>query len=69
MVSKDAALSVIGLMIVMLLFSGRSLVQAANRQQAGSVKQTAQRVMAFCPGRKVVWNALLVSHGEHCARP
>jgi outer membrane protein len=47
MVGKDASLSVIGLMIVMLLFSGRSLVQAANRQQVGSAKQTAQRVMAF----------------------
>jgi hypothetical protein len=47
MVRKDASLSVIRLMIVTLLVGGRALVQAANRQQAGSAKQTAQRVMAL----------------------
>jgi hypothetical protein len=46
-VSKDVSVSVIGLIIMMLLFSGRLLVQAANRQQAGSAKQMAQRVMTL----------------------
>jgi hypothetical protein len=54
MVSKDASLSVTGLMIVMLLFSGRSLVQAANRQLAGFAKQTAQRVMAMALSAQTV---------------
>ena len=47
MVRKDASLPVIGLMIVLIVFSGRSLVQAANRQQAGAAKQTAQRVLSL----------------------
>ena len=47
MVSKDASLPVIGLMIVMIVFSGRSLAQAANRQQEGSAKQTVQRVLSI----------------------
>ena len=47
MVRKDASLPVIGLMIVLIVFSGRSLVQAANRQPAGSAKQTAQRVLSL----------------------
>jgi outer membrane protein TolC len=47
MVGRDAPLPAIGLMIVLMVFSGRSLVQAASRQQAGSAKQTAQRVMSL----------------------
>lgn len=47
MVRKDASLPVIGLMIVLIVFSGRWLVQAANRQPAGSAKQTAQRVLSL----------------------
>jgi outer membrane protein TolC len=47
MVSKEASLPAIGVMIVLMIFSGRSLVQAANRQQPGSAKQTAQRVMSL----------------------
>jgi outer membrane protein TolC len=38
---------VIGLLIVLIMFSGRAPVQAANRQQAGSAKQTAQRVLSI----------------------
>jgi outer membrane protein TolC len=47
MVRKDASLPVIGLMIVLIVYSGRWLVQAANRQPAGSAKQTAQRVLSL----------------------
>jgi outer membrane protein TolC len=47
MVSKEASLSAIGLVIMLMLFSGRALVQAANRQQASSAKQTAQRVLSL----------------------
>ena len=47
MVSKDASLPAIALMVVLLVFGGRSLVQPASRQQAGSAKQTAQRVMSL----------------------
>jgi outer membrane protein TolC len=47
MVRRDASLPAIGLMIVLLVLSGRSLVQAANRQGAGSAKQTAQRLMSL----------------------
>jgi outer membrane protein TolC len=47
MVRKDGSLPVIGLMIAMIVFGGRSPVQAANRQQVGSAKQTAQRVLSL----------------------
>src|SRR5262245_878771 len=46
-VRRDTSLPAIGLMVVLMVFSGRSLVQAASRQQAGSAKQTAQRVMSL----------------------
>jgi hypothetical protein len=45
MVRRGRSLPVIGLMIAMIVFGGRPPVQAANRQQAGPAKQTAQR----CP--------------------
>jgi outer membrane protein TolC len=47
MVSRDASLPAIGLVIMVIVFNGRSLVQAANRQQASSAKQTVQRVMSL----------------------
>ncbi|MDQ3831851.1 MAG: TolC family protein, partial [Candidatus Tectomicrobia bacterium] len=47
MVSKDASLPAIGLMVVLIVFSGRALVQPASRQQAGSAKPTGQRVMSL----------------------
>ena len=47
MVSRDASLPAIGLLVVLLIINGRSPVQAANRQQGGSAKQTAQRVMSL----------------------
>jgi outer membrane protein len=46
-VRKDASLPVIGFMIVMSLLHVHSLGQAANRQQASSAKQTAQRMMSL----------------------
>ena len=70
MVRKEASLPVIGLMIVMIVFSSRTLVPAANRQQAGSAKQTAQRVMSLsAQAVQTFRNAPLVPHGEHCACP
>ncbi len=47
MVRKDASLPVIGLLIVLIVFNGRALVQAGTRQQAGAAKQTAQRVLSL----------------------
>jgi outer membrane protein TolC len=47
MVSRDASLPAIGLMIVLILFNSRALVQGAGRPPAGSAKQTAQRVMSL----------------------
>jgi hypothetical protein len=46
MVRKSVSLPVMGLMIVLIVCSGRPLVQGANRQQAGAAKQTAQRVLS-----------------------
>jgi outer membrane protein TolC len=47
MVRKSVSLPMMGLMIVLILGSGRPLVQGANRQQAGAAKQTAQRVLSL----------------------
>jgi outer membrane protein TolC len=50
MVSKDASLPAVGvisLLLMLLVFSERSLVRAATRQQASSAKQTAQRVLSL----------------------
>jgi hypothetical protein len=47
MVSKDASLPAVWLMIMLVVFTSRSLAQAANRPQPGSAKQTAQRVMSL----------------------
>ena len=47
MVRKDASLPVIGLMIVLIVFSGGWVVHAANRPPAASAKQTAQRVLSL----------------------
>jgi outer membrane protein TolC len=47
MVGKDASLPAIGLIVMLIVFSGRALVQPSSRQQAGSAKQTAQRVMSL----------------------
>jgi outer membrane protein TolC len=47
MVSKDASLAAVGLLILLLVPTGLSPVQAANRQQTTSAKQTAQRLMSL----------------------
>jgi outer membrane protein TolC len=47
MVRKDASLPVIGLLMVLIVFNGRALLQAGTRQQAGAAKPTAQRVLSL----------------------
>jgi outer membrane protein TolC len=64
MVRKEASLTVVTLMTVLLILDGLSVVKAAARKAEDTAKQTAQRVMSFYAQAVVPAEALPLSLKE-----